>query len=146
MLSSSHYRDMQNMMDEAGERLRIRRQIAEMTDDDLLDYVEDCFRQQKFYKNPRLTLKEVAMDLGITQVKLKSLFGADSALGYFSDYITDLRLSEACFLLKDKKNFTIEAVANEAGFASRKTFQTRFKEKFGMTPSQYRLSITSPNE
>ena len=46
----------------------------------------------------------------------------------------------------DKNNYTIEAVAKDAGFSSRKTFQTRFKDKFGMTPSQYRLSKSSPHE
>lgn len=146
LLSSSHYREMQNILDEAGERMRMHGRVSEMTDDELQGYVEDIFRQKKLYKNPDLTLKEAAMRLGMTQARLKSLFGADSALGYFSDFITDLRLSEACRLLKSDNNYTIEAMAKEAGFSSRKTFQTRFKNKFGMTPSQYRISEANAYE
>lgn len=146
LLNSSHYRDMVSVMDEADQRLRMHRHITDMTDTELQAYVENQFRQKKLYTNPELTLKEAAMKLGVTQEKLRSLFGSDSPLGFFSEYIANLRLSEACYLLKTKNNYTIEAVAKEAGFSSRKTFQTRFKNKFGMTPSQYRLSQSSSNE
>lgn len=146
LLNSCYYRDMVSVMDEAEERLKMHRRIADMTGAELQAYVEDSFRQKKLYTNPELTLKDAAMNLGITQEKLRSLFGADTALGFFSEYLANLRLSEACYLLKTNNNYTIEAVAAEAGFSSRKTFQTRFKNKFGMTPSQYRLSKSSPNE
>lgn len=146
ILGNNHTRDMQNMMEEAGERLKVHRQLAEMTDAQLQVYVEDSFRQKKFHTNPNLTMKEAAMNLGITQERLKTLFGAGRPLGFFSDFVANLRLFEACQLLKSKNNYTIEAVAKDAGFSSRKTFQTRFKDKFGMTPSQYRLSKSSPHE
>ncbi len=145
-LNDGHYRKMQKVMDEADQRLKKHRHIADLKDKDLQAYVEEKFWELKLFKNPDITLKDAALSLGMTQEKLKSVFGADSPLGYFSDFITDLRLAEACTLLKEKPIYTIEAVAKDAGFSSRKTFQTRFKEKFIMTPSEFRLSQSSPNE
>jgi AraC family transcriptional regulator, L-rhamnose operon transcriptional activator RhaR len=64
-------------------------------------------------------------------------------------FITQVRLHEACELLKDP-NRDITSVAMETGFSSSSFFSIQFKKYFGETPSSYRqrqltkLSSTSP--
>jgi len=145
-IKNSHSLKLIATIEEADLRLQQHKQLTSMTDEELQFYIEDQFRKKKLYTDPHLSFKEAALSLGITQDRLRAQFGKDKPLGYFSDYVAELRLIEACQILKEKPIYTMEAVAKDAGFASRKTFQTRFKEKFNMTPSQYRLSTSVTNE
>ena len=54
-----------------------------------------------------------------------------------TNYVNDFRLSHACRLLTDNRNFTIQAIADESGYSSLRSFQRQFKENLGMTPVEY---------
>ena len=45
--------------------------------------------------------------------------------------------------LREKPNWTIEAVGKEAGFGGRRTFQMEVKRRLGITPLQYRQGMGS---
>ena len=57
-------------------------------------------------------------------------------------YIDNLRTLEALRLLRDKPNYTIAVVAEEAGFSNVRTLQRRIQEVIGMSPVEYRLILT----
>ena len=59
------------------------------------------------------------------------------------DYLNERRLLLACHLLREKPNWTIEAIGAEAGFGSRRTFQMEMKRRLGITPLQYRQGMES---
>lgn len=52
-------------------------------------------------------------------------------------YINDLRLTYACNLLKNT-TFPLWKISNDVGFQSQAHFTRLFKEKYGITPLQYR--------
>ncbi len=41
-----------------------------------------------------------------------------------------------------KPFYKIESISQDSGFSSRKTFQTIFKKRIGMTPSEYRMAAS----
>ena len=47
----------------------------------------------------------------------------------------------AAKLLKEKPNYSIEAIAQECGVPVRQTFYRLFSKKYGMTPADYRDNI-----
>ena len=55
-----------------------------------------------------------------------------------AEYLTTKRLLDGCRLLVEQPNWTIDAVAHEAGFGGTTTFRTIFRNRFGMSPKQYR--------
>lgn len=59
----------------------------------------------------------------------------------FNGYINGLRLEYSLGLLKDFDYYTIEAVAMDSGFNNVRTFQRLFREKYGMSPAEYRKSL-----
>lgn len=59
----------------------------------------------------------------------------------FNGYINGLRLEYSLGLLKNFNNYTIEAVAMDSGFNNVRTYQRLFREKYGMTPVEYRKSL-----
>lgn len=65
----------------------------------------------------------------------------------FHQLLNKYRLREATRLMhkSDSRTFTIESIANSAGFKSRTSFATLFKKSMGMTPSEY-WQIARQNE
>ncbi len=55
-----------------------------------------------------------------------------------SDYILEYRMSQALFMI-DNTDMTITEIAFQSGFASTSYFITRFKEKMGITPLEYKI-------
>lgn len=57
----------------------------------------------------------------------------------FNDYVNNYRVEEfkKLAIKEDYKNYTILALAYEAGFKSKATFNAAFKKFTGITPSQY---------
>lgn len=54
------------------------------------------------------------------------------------ELVNNHRLEYACTLLLDDSNKTVDAVADESGFKTTRTFLRQFKSKYKMLPSEYR--------
>ena len=52
------------------------------------------------------------------------------------------RAAEVLRLLREKPQYNIAAVAEEAGFGNVRTLQRRIQEVIGMTPVEYRAMLT----
>ena len=113
---------------------------ADMTDDELLTWVDLQMEEKKLYTDTDLSLKTMAKALGLTQKRLGALFKDHAKYGSLGEYINEKRFLYACQLLREQPNWTIEAVGAEAGFGGRRTFQTEVKRRLGITPLQYRQS------
>jgi len=113
---------------------------ADMTDDELLAWVDLQMEEKKLYTDTDLSLKTMAKALGLTQKRLGALFKDHAKYGSLGEYINEKRFLYACQLLLEQPNWTIEAVGAEAGFGGRRTFQTEVKRRLGITPLQYRQS------
>ena len=90
------------------------------------------------------SLSQMSFDLKIPERFLSHYFNNDLDIT-FSDWRKNLRLDYVCKLIEggQARNLTIEAIATNAGFASRSKFIDAFKERKGMTPSAFIKSISS---
>ena len=114
------------------------------TEDEMLLYenfmkIEKLIVDKNLFVQPRLERADVASAMGMSLNDFNALFNRFSSVS-FNNYINDLRMERAARLLKDKPNYTIEAIANECGVPVRQTFHRLFFRKFGMTPAEYRNS------
>lgn len=117
------------------------RQTADMTDEELLSWIDAQMTRTRLFADPHLTLKTMAQALGLTQKRLGELFRNHPKYSGLGDYINEKRFLEGCRLLREEPLWTIEAVGAEAGFGGRRTFQTEVKRRLGMTPLQYRQAM-----
>lgn len=76
--------------------------------------------------------RDVVMSRMSLYRKMKALTGQTPA-----DFIRSVRLKSAARLLKTGK-YTVQEVCFDTGFASPQNFTKRFKEMFGVLPSQYK--------
>lgn len=91
---------------------------------------------QKNIENSAYTVEDLARDLAISRVqlyrKVKAILGIS-----ISDYINNMRLDKSKELLK-KSNQTISEIAYSVGFSTPNYFSTSFKNKFGISPKEYK--------
>lgn len=113
-----------------------------MYDSTLITRVEKYVMQTQVFRKAGLTVSDLAFMLEIPNHKLSDLFNNHYKLN-FNTYINNLRV----YYVKDRidagdwKQFTLEAIAHDAGFSSRNTFLLAFKRIMGVTPSNYLTSL-----
>jgi len=116
---------------------------ANMGDEELMEWINQKMDETRIYTDTNLTLKTMANAFGLTQRRLGALFKNNEKYNSLGDYLNERRLLLACRLLREKPNWTIEAIGTEAGFGSRRTFQMEMKRRLGITPLQYRQGMES---
>ncbi|NVO30059.1 helix-turn-helix domain-containing protein [Hymenobacter lapidiphilus] len=89
------------------------------------------------YLEPELTLGELATQLRTNTSWLSKVINTGCGQN-FNDFINEYRVREAERLLRDPqfRHYTLLAVALEAGFNSKSTFNRVFKKLRGLTPSE----------
>ncbi len=112
--------------------------VADMTDEQLMGWIDAQIESLGLHKNPNVTLKEISKALGLTQRRITQAIRTRREDNTLAEYLNAKRLLEGCRLLVEQPNWTIDAVAHEAGFGGTTTFRTIFRNRFGMSPKQYR--------
>ena len=93
--------------------------------------------------NEEISLDKMAYDLCVSKYVLSRLF-AKTFHCNFNKYVNDVRLNYVATLLENT-NDSITNIGLDAGFESQRTFNRVFKERYKITPRQYRNQIHSIN-
>lgn len=95
------------------------------------------------FKEP-ISLESAAAQIGISKRQLTRLFSETIHIS-FHEYLLDLRTEHAKTLLHNTK-LPITDIAFQAGFESQRTFNRAFRDFYGMTPRDYRKSLSKPEK
>lgn len=95
----------------------------------LINFCQDNFQTD-------ISLDKAAEALHISKYHLSRLF-ADKLHMKFTDYISMLRIAEACKLLQNENN-SITEIAFEVGYNTPRSFYRAFQKHVGMTPREFR--------
>lgn len=96
--------------------------------------------EKELFKNPSLKLNDLAKEINVSGHQLSQVLN-ESIQKNFTLFVNEYRVNEACNLLMQPSNFTIEAIGEEVGFNSKSTFFASFKKIKGITPSAFQQSI-----
>ena len=84
----------------------------------------------------KFSLEEMAKDLGVGKYVLSRLFSKTFHRN-FNQYLNDARLNYACHRLENTSD-SITNICLDSGFESQRTFNRVFKERYKISPSDYR--------
>ena len=92
----------------------------------------------KPYKNPDLTLDELATLMAVNPNQLSQVINSRTGKSFYH-YINSYRIKEFLALasLPESNKFTYLGLASDCGFQSKTTFNKYFKLETGKTPSEY---------
>jgi AraC-like DNA-binding protein len=105
---------------------------------ELMQKLQTFMVEKKPYLEEGLTLTGLAQQLNMTRNQLSSLINSNTGENFYS-FINKYRVEEVIKIFSDpqKKNYTILAMAYEAGFPSKSSFHNIFKKITGLTPTEY---------
>lgn len=106
----------------------------------MLSRLEKVMTEKEIYKNPNLKLNDLAKEINISGHQLSQLLN-DKLDKNFTLFVNEYRINEACKILSNPNNLTIEAISDEVGFNSKSTFFATFKKLKGTTPALYQQSM-----
>ncbi len=121
--------------------------LSSKKQNDLSFRLREWMKTEKPYLEPKLSLQDLATQLNIAGKDLSRVINETQNMNFF-DFVNSYRISEFKRLASQNRleNETILAIAFEAGFNSKSTFNHSFKKLTGLTPAQYLKSTTPAAE
>jgi AraC-like DNA-binding protein len=107
----------------------------------LLGRLQKAMTEKELFKNPNLKVNDVAREINISGHQLSQLLNNNLSKN-FTLFVNEYRVNEACKMLMEDNNLTIDAISFEVGFNSKSTFFATFKKLKGLTPSAFQQSAT----
>ena len=113
--------------------------LDKATSKDLFQKLITLFQGKDIFQESAITLQTVAEKLAISPRIVSQVINENSGQN-FSDFVNQYRIENAQLLLRDAKyaNEKIATIAFQAGFGTVTSFNVAFKNKTGVTPSEYR--------
>lgn len=104
----------------------------------LFEKFKECVERRRLFKNPKLNLDQVAKYLGTNRNELSKAINLAHP-GGFSKFLCDRRLQEFETLIESLKVelYTIQGIAEMAGFPSATTFRRCFQNRYGVSPKEW---------
>jgi len=121
-------------------------EVSEMAEDALRHdpeappYMQELLRYVVEHAEENLTIDALAEHFFVSRAKLTRDFRAAVQMS-LHEYITAIRLQRAKILLTEKKPLSL--IAERCGFCSESAFICTFRRCTGMTPGEYRRSVTT---
>lgn len=103
-----------------------------------LRYMDD----EKPYLDSNLSMDDVCRNISTNRTYLSQMINEHFRKN-FNAYVNELRIKEARRLLSEKEHshISVEGIGSMAGFSSKVSFHSNFKNLIGVTPSFYRKTL-----
>jgi AraC-like DNA-binding protein len=113
----------------------------------VLDRLNQRFVAERLYAREALTIVELASLLGTQEHVLRRVINQGLGFRNFNDFLHTHRLKEAAERLGDPqlRRIPVLTIALEVGYGSVGPFNRAFKERFGVTPTEYRRQSSTPH-
>ena len=104
----------------------------------LLNHKIERYIEHKPYLSPDFNLTMMSTDTDIPVHHLSYYFNEHLKIN-FNTWKNDLKIDHVIYLIRNGSGeiLTLDALAKQAGFGSRTSFFNSFKQKLGVTPSEY---------
>jgi AraC-like DNA-binding protein len=113
----------------------------------VLDRLNRRFAGERLYAREGLTIVQLADLLGTQEHVLRRVINQGLGFRNFNDFLHTHRLKEAAERLGDPqlRRIPVLTIALEVGYGSVGPFNRAFKERFGVTPTEYRRQNSTPH-
>ena len=125
------------------EEVKVKNVTMPSPDNEFLDKAMACVHNH--LDDADYDRESFASDMGMSASSLYNKLRAVTGMNATS-FIRDMRMKEACRLVKSTPGIRVSDLAYSVGFKDPKYFSTIFKKEFGMQPSEYIESIANQQQ
>ena len=106
--------------------------------------LERLFENQRIWLNPRLTIGEVAQQLGTNRTYVADAVAACTEQRWsVSQYVAAVRVRRARYLIDNHPELSLGEIGHVCGFQSQSSFIRCYRDHYGITPGEYRKFSSS---
>ena len=102
-------------------------------------------QEEKPFLKPKLSLSELAENLDLSTNQLSQIINQQAGENFY-DFVNKYRVEEFLQKAEKNRNLSLLALALDAGFNSKSSFNYIFKRQKGLSPSQYLAEIAKKQE
>ena len=117
--------------------------LAALDDRGLFEYLRRLILEENLYLNPYFDRQQLMDRLHLSKERIGAAFSKGSKYPSLTAFVNELRLNNAAKMLVEQPDKPIADVAAASGFTSASVFARNFKQRYVLTPSQFRESKTS---
>ena len=112
-----------------------------LTTDELSQHIRSVIIRERLYLNAQFD-RQAAIDyFHLSKERIGAAFSQGSEFPTIADFINHCRLEYAKELLAVSPEMTVDDIASASGFGTRRTFSRLFKERYSVTPTEFRNHI-----
>ena len=124
--------------DQTGEFVPSAKSLSSLSDEELFHMLETIILSEKLYLNPGLDRQQLMDRFHLSKEKIGSAFAQGSPYNSLIDFLMEHRLEHGARLLLEHPEMSVQDVALRSGFASGNIFGRNFKQRYALTPSEFR--------
>ena len=119
------------------------RDLSSLSDSELFEQLRRIILEEKLYLDPQFSRQQLMDRLHLSKESIGAAFSKGSQYTSLASFINEMRLIHGAKLLVEHPKMSISDVATASGFASNITFSHNFKERYALTPSNFREEKSS---
>ena len=112
--------------------------LSTLTDAELFRHIDSIITGERLFLDPHFDRQTLIDRLQVSKERIGAAIAQGSSHDRLSDYVQKLRLEHGAQLLVQQPELTVKQVAQQSGFSSSPYFCTRFRQYFGVSPSDFR--------
>ena len=109
-----------------------------LSDAELSSYLCALIENEKLYLNPLFDRQTLIDRTGLSKERIGAAFSHSSEHARLTALVRELRLNHAVRLMNEHPEMSLEQICLASGFSNATSFRRSFKEKFGISPSEFR--------
>ena len=112
--------------------------LRALTDEQLFLHINELVVHERLFLDPNFDRQAIMDRFQLSKERVGAVFSKGSEHVKLNSYILQLRLEYAAHLLVDEPERTVSQIAADCGFSSSAYFSDRFRQHYGMSPSDFR--------
>ena len=117
-----------------------------LSDEELFQYIDDIVISERLFTNPNFGRDAIMERFQLSKERVGAAFSKGSKHAKMSSYVLQLRLEHAAHQLVEQPHRTVVDIATDCGFSSNTYFSSRFRQHFGISPTDYRIEAAGNRE
>ena len=111
-----------------------------LTDEQLFQYINDVIVRERLFLASNFERQTIMDRFQLSKERVGAAFSKGSQYAKLTDYTQELRLEYSTFLMSSRPDMSISQIALDCGFSSYAYYCKCFRRRFGMTPTEFRMS------
>ena len=109
-----------------------------LSDSELFEQLRRIIVEEELYLDPQFGRQQLMDRLHLSKESIGAAFSKGSQYASLASFVNEMRLIRGAKLLVEHPEKSISDVATASGFASNITFSHNFKERYALTPTEFR--------